>query len=78
MEYRLRGSNIGDIVAESVTKRFGSFVAVDSVSIVADKEIIAIMGPNGSGKTTLLSMLGGALKPSSGKVYVKGVRSMGF
>jgi ABC-type multidrug transport system ATPase subunit len=64
---------MGDIIAENVTKRFGPFVAVDSVSIVADKEIIAIMGPNGSGKTTLLSMLGGALKPSSGKVYVKGI-----
>ncbi len=64
---------MGDITAENVTKRFGSLVAVDSVSITADKEIIAIMGPNGSGKTTLLSILGGALKPLSGKVYVKGI-----
>lgn len=61
------------IRADSVTKRFGSFVAVDSVSITANKEILAIMGPNGSGKTTLLSMLSGALRPSSGRIYVKGI-----
>jgi putative ABC transport system ATP-binding protein len=60
---------------QNVTRRFGSgateVVAVHDVSLaVASGEVVLIMGPSGSGKTTLLSMLGGLLKPSSGKIQI--------
>jgi putative ABC transport system ATP-binding protein len=60
---------------ENVTRRFGSgateVTAVSNVSMtVASGEVILIMGPSGSGKTTLLSMLGGLLKPSSGRIQI--------
>jgi branched-chain amino acid transport system ATP-binding protein len=54
-----------------VTKRFGSLVAVDDVSMqVAAGELRAIIGPNGAGKTTLFNILSGALTASSGKVML--------
>jgi ABC-type multidrug transport system ATPase subunit len=62
---------MGIVNVIGVTKRFGSFVAVENISFDTGEEILAIMGPNGSGKTTLLSMIGGALRPSGGKIYVR-------
>ena len=64
--------------AEELTKRFGTprtqVVAVDGVSFGADQsEILLIMGPSGSGKTTLLTMLGGLLRPTSGRVVLDGI-----
>ncbi len=46
--------------------------AVDNISYKAGKGITVLMGPNGSGKTTTLSITAGALKPTSGKVYICG------
>lgn len=47
--------------------------AVDGVSLgVRQGEIVLIMGPSGSGKTTLLSMLGGLLRPTSGRIVLDG------
>lgn len=64
--------------AEELTKRFGTahtqVVAVDCVSFDAGEgEILLIMGPSGSGKTTLLTMLGGLLRPTSGRVMLDGI-----
>jgi len=76
-------TQISDVTGETilqvdnVTKRFGSgavaVTAVDGVDLrVRRREIVLIMGPSGSGKTTLLSVLGGILKPTSGRVQING------
>jgi len=56
------------IQVENLTRRFGEFVAVDSVSFeVPAGEIVGYVGPNGSGKTTTIRMLLGLLRPTSGE-----------
>ena len=56
-----------------VTKAYGSFVALDGVSLaVAEGETVSVVGPNGAGKTTLVNVLTGLLKPSAGVVRFKG------
>ena len=61
------------ITTESLTKRFGSFTAVDRVSFeVRRGEIFGFLGANGAGKTTAMRMLCGLSKPTSGKVIVAG------
>ena len=61
------------IVADQLSKRYGSRLAVDSVSFaVASGEVLGLLGPNGSGKTTILRMLTGSLRPSSGTAQVAG------
>ena len=63
------------IVAQDVTRRFGSRVVVNNVSFeVARSEIVALLGPNGAGKTTTLRMLAGLIAPTSGSIAVDGVR----
>ncbi|MDB6087435.1 MAG: transporter ATP-binding protein [Gammaproteobacteria bacterium] len=58
---------------ENVTKKFGDFAAVDSVSLeVYRGEIFCLLGGSGSGKTTLLRMLAGFETPSAGKIYIDG------
>lgn len=54
---------------EGVSKRFGSLVAVDNVSLnVQPGELRAVIGPNGAGKTTFFNMISGFLSPSAGKI----------
>ncbi len=61
------------VLAEALTKRFGSFVAVDAVSFsVGAGEIFGFLGPNGAGKTTTIKMLAGLLPPSGGRGRVAG------
>ncbi|HAB99883.1 MAG TPA: multidrug ABC transporter ATP-binding protein [Parachlamydiales bacterium] len=62
------------IIAEHITKRFGSFTAVNDVSFqVAKGEVFGLLGPNGAGKSTTFKMLCGLLQPSSGKAFVNGL-----
>ena len=57
----------------NLTKRFGNFTAVNSISFEVYKgEIFGFLGANGAGKTTAMKMLCGILKPTSGKGYVAG------
>ena len=59
--------------ARDLTRSFGPVVAVDGVGFgLAEGEFLTVFGPNGAGKTTLLRILGGGLRPSSGKVLVGG------
>jgi len=61
------------IVVENLVKRYGSFTAVDGVSLdVASGEIHGFLGPNGAGKTTTIRMIAGLLRPTSGRVAVNG------
>jgi ABC-2 type transport system ATP-binding protein len=56
-----------------LVKTFGSFVAVDHVSLEVKKgEIFGFLGPNGAGKSTTIRMLCGLLTPTSGKAFVNG------
>ncbi len=59
---------------EGLTRRFGSFTAVDRISFSVRKgEIFGFLGPNGSGKTTTIRMLCGLLPPTEGRAWVAGV-----
>ena len=61
------------IDAQNLTKRYGKFVAVDSLNLAVEKgEVFGLLGPNGSGKTTSILMLLGLTDPSSGQVRVLG------
>jgi ABC-2 type transport system ATP-binding protein len=62
------------IAARGLTRRFGSRVAVDDVTLeVARGEIVALLGPNGAGKTTTMRMLAGLISPTSGSITIDGV-----
>ncbi len=55
------------------TKRYGSSVAVDSLSFdVPAGEVIGLLGPNGAGKTTAMKMLLGLVRPTTGRVRILG------
>ncbi len=59
--------------AEGLTRRFGTVVAVNNISLRIHKgETLALVGESGSGKTTLGRMMGLLLAPSSGKLELKG------
>lgn len=61
------------IELEGLTRRFGSFTAVDQLSFSVQKgAIFGFLGPNGSGKSTCIRMLCGLLQPSEGKARVNG------
>jgi spermidine/putrescine transport system ATP-binding protein len=58
---------------ENVTRRFGSFVAVNDVTIEIEKgETFSLLGPSGCGKTTLLRMAAGFDRPDSGRILLDG------
>ena len=62
----------------SVTKRFGTFVAVDDVSFsIAKGEIVSLLGPSGCGKTTTLRMISGFEDPEQGEVRILGANMKG-
>jgi ABC-2 type transport system ATP-binding protein len=62
-----------DITAKNLTKRFGDFTAVDSISFEVERgEIFGFLGANGAGKTTAMRMLCGLSQPTAGEGYVAG------
>jgi ABC-2 type transport system ATP-binding protein len=61
------------IEAQTLSRRYGDFTAVDGISFsVKDGEILGMLGPNGAGKTTTIRMITGFLPPSGGTVTVAG------
>src|SRR4029079_8793765 len=61
------------IQVEGLTKRFGTFTAVDHISFTVGKgSIFGFLGPNGSGKTTVIRMLCGILQPTDGTARIGG------
>ncbi|NBT96126.1 MAG: ATP-binding cassette domain-containing protein [Chloroflexi bacterium] len=62
------------IVTDGLTRRFGSFTAVNRVSLsVPEGSIFGLLGPNGSGKTTVIRMLCGVLEQNEGTARVLGL-----
>ena len=61
------------IIVENLTKKFGDFTAVNTISFEVKKgEIFGFLGANGAGKTTAMKMLIGISNPTSGKAKVAG------
>lgn len=61
------------IIADGLTKQFGTFVAVDHISFsVKEGEIFGFLGANGAGKTTAMRMLCGLSRPTDGRAEVAG------
>jgi len=58
---------------EELTKRYGTFTAVDGIDLEARKgELFGLLGPNGAGKTSTLRMIAGILQPDGGRVTIDG------
>ena len=61
----------------NLTKTFGSFTAVDNLSMTVKRgEFMGLLGPNGAGKSTTLKTITGLIKPTKGEIYVNGVNSL--
>jgi ABC-2 type transport system ATP-binding protein len=61
------------LVAENIVKNFGSYVALNNVSLQVQKgSIFGLLGPNGAGKTTFIRIINQIMMPDSGKVLFDG------
>lgn len=64
---------------DSLSKKFGSFTAVENLSLKVEVgDIYGFLGPNGAGKTTTIKMIGTLLKPTSGTVKINGIDAHQF
>lgn len=64
---------MAQIVLKNVTKHWGSFYAVDNMSLnIGDNDFITLLGPSGCGKTTTLRMIAGLETPTSGRIEIDG------
>jgi ABC-2 type transport system ATP-binding protein len=61
------------IELRNVTKKFGTFAAVDNVSLTIEQgQFFGFLGPNGAGKTTTIKMLTGLYEPTDGHCFING------
>src|SRR5882672_3303458 len=67
------------LAVSGLTKVFGGFTAVNSVSFeVKEGEILGLIGPNGSGKSTTFNLIAGALAPTAGSIRFLGRETCGW
>ncbi|GAB4373489.1 MAG: ABC transporter ATP-binding protein [Bryobacter sp.] len=62
------------IVFEDVSRFYGEVLGVNKINLSIPPGITSLVGPNGSGKTTLMNLMTGLVRPSKGKILVRGVR----
>ena len=61
------------IEVKNITKKYGSFTAVDNISFkIEEGEIIGLLGPNGAGKSTTMNLITGYIEPTEGEIIVNG------
>ena len=69
----MTGSAVSAIEVSTLSKRYGSVVALDGVSLrIEQGEFFGLLGPNGAGKTTLISIVAGIARADSGSAHVMG------
>jgi multiple sugar transport system ATP-binding protein len=62
---------MAEVLLSNVTKRFGSTLAADSVSLtIPDGAFVVLLGPTGAGKTTLLRLIAGLERPDAGDIRI--------
>jgi len=61
------------IEVKNVTKKYGSFIAVDNLNFnIKEGEIVGLLGPNGAGKSTTMNMITGFIEPTEGEIIING------
>jgi ABC-2 type transport system ATP-binding protein len=61
------------VMTKNLTKKYGTFVALDDLSLSVDRgQILGFIGPNGAGKTTTIKILVGLIRPTSGSATIAG------
>jgi ABC-2 type transport system ATP-binding protein len=66
--------DMGEIIIDHLTKKYGDFIALNDVSLtVRSGEIVGLLGPNGAGKSTMMKIIVGILRPSDGTVKISGI-----
>lgn len=70
---------MAEVVLKNVTKKFGSEIALDNVSMtIPDGSFVVLLGPTGAGKTTTLRMVSGLDTPDSGEILIGGQSMTGL
>ena len=60
---------------ESLTRRYPHVTALDGLNMeIGHGQLYGFVGPNGAGKTTTIRIISGLLRPTSGKVWIDGIR----
>jgi branched-chain amino acid transport system ATP-binding protein len=73
------GHPVNALTVRGLSKRYGSMRALHEVSFeVEPGELVALIGPNGAGKTTCFNVLGGQLRPDSGRAELYGTSLIGL
>lgn len=69
-----KNDNAPAVVLDRLTKKYGDFTALDSLSLTLERgQILGFLGPNGAGKTTTIKILVGQARPTSGSAHIAGV-----
>jgi ABC-2 type transport system ATP-binding protein len=63
----------GEITFENVSKFYGEVLGVNRVNLTIPPGITSLVGPNGSGKTTLMNLMTGLIRPTQGRIRIRGV-----